>query len=174
VGFNQREQEILMRLYDINKDIENTIEDMFINVDEETGEVKQEYVDRLNELQIQKEEKLENIGCYIKNLNAEIKAIKAEEDTLKERRKVLENKSDRVKKYVASILNGEKFESAKVVFSFRKSDEVNIVDESLIPDEYMRTTTKIEPNKDAIKKAIKEGKEVRGAFLVDKNNMSVK
>ena len=28
-----------MRLYDINKDIENTIEDMFANADKETGEV---------------------------------------------------------------------------------------------------------------------------------------
>lgn len=163
-----------MRLYDINKDIENTIEDMFINVDEKTGEVKQEYVDRLNELQVQKEEKLENIGCYIKNLDAEVKAMEEEAKALNKRKDVLKKKSERLKKYVASILNGEKFESTKVVFSFRKSDEVNIVDESLIPEEYMRTTTKIEPNKDAIKKAIKEGKEVRGAFLVDKNNMSVK
>ena len=163
-----------MTLYEINKDIESVIEDMFINVDEETGEVSKEYVDRLSELQMQKDEKLENIGCYIKNLNAEAKAIKAEEDSLKKRREALENKSDRLKKYVSSILNGEKFESTKVVFAFRKSDEVSIPDESLIPKEFMVTKTEEKPDKVAIKKALKEGKEVRGAFLVDKNNMSVK
>lgn len=163
-----------MRLYDINKEIENTINDMFVNVDEETGEVRQEDIDKLNELQLQKEEKLENIGCYIKNLDAEAKALKGEEDALKKRRETIEKKSDRLKDYVASVLDGEKFESTKVVFSFRKSDAVDIVDESLIPEEYMRTTIKTAPDKDAIKKAIKAGNEVRGAFLVDKNNMSVK
>ena len=163
-----------MRLYDINKDIENTIEDMFANADKKTGEVRQEDLDKLSKLQVLKEEKLENIGCYIKNLDAEVKAMEEEAKALNKRKDVLKKKSERLKNYVASILNGEKFESTKVVFSFRKSDEVSIVDEALIPEEYMRVTTKVEPNKDAIKKAIKEGKEVRGAFLLDKNNMSIK
>ena len=164
-----------MTLYDINKDIENAIENMFINVDEETGEVKQEDLDRLSELQMQKEEKLENIGCYIKNLMADAKAISGEEEALKKRRTSLEKKADRLMKYVSSVLNGEKFESTKVMFSFRKSDEVSILDESLIPVEYMKTPeVKAKPDKNAIKKALKEGKEVRGAFLIDKNNISIK
>ena len=163
-----------MRLYDISKEIENTIEDMFANADSETGEVRQEDLDKLSKLQVQKEEKLENIGCYIKNLDAEAKAIEEEVKALNKRKETLKKKSERLKNYVSSILNGEKFESTKVVFSFRKSDEVSILDESLIPEEYMRIKTNIEPNKDAIKKALKAGKEVRGAFLVDKNNMSVK
>ena len=161
-------------LYDINRDLEQAIEDMLLNVDEKTGEVRQEDIDKLNELKIQKEEKLENIGCYIKNLNAMVKAIDEEEKALSERKKSLKNKSERLMKYVSSILNGEKFESTKVVFSFRKSDEVSITDKSLIPDEYMNIKTESEPDKKAIKKALKEGKEVRGAFLIDKNNMSIK
>lgn len=45
----------------------------------------------------------------------------------------------------------------------KSQDKVIIVDESVITDEYM--ITKKEPNKTAIKKALKEGKSVSGAVL---------
>ena len=141
-----------MNLYEINAEIEKAMDDMLASVNEETGEVDDSYVKALDSLMMEKREKLENIGMFIKNLNAEAEMLKNEENALKERRKAKEKKIEKLKKYVASALNGEKFETTKVVFSFRKSDEVNIVDASLIPAEYMRIPeAKPEPDKNAIK-----------------------
>lgn len=163
-----------MTLYEINKEIENALADIYNSMDAETGEVDESYVHALEELNIQKEEKLDNLGAYIKNLQAEAVMLKNEEQALKARREAKEKKVESLKNYIASILNGEKFESARVAFSFRKSDEVSIVDETLIPEEYMKIKTESEPDKTAIKKALKSGLEVRGAFLIDKNNLQVK
>ena len=58
-----------MRLYEIDNAIREC-------VDEETGEVID--IDRLEELQIQRGEKVEGVACWIKNLLAYADAIKVE------------------------------------------------------------------------------------------------
>ena len=81
----------MSNLFDINRDIEQALENILNSVNEETGEVDESYVHLLEDLQIQKDEKLESIGCYIKNLNANIKAFQEEEKVMKRRREVLES-----------------------------------------------------------------------------------
>ena len=76
-----------MNLYQIDAEILKVI-------DFETGEVLDE--DKLEELQMSKNEKIENILLYIKNLNADAEIIKAEEKALAERRKAKENKGCKI------------------------------------------------------------------------------
>ncbi|GEM_PF-2512853 len=161
-------------LYEINAEIEKALDDMLNSIDPETGEVDEAYVHVYEELNLQKDEKLDSIGAYIKNLQVMSDAIKNEEGNLEERRKVIDKKINRLKNYVSEILAGEKWSNARVAFSFRKSDSVDIPDDTLIPDEYIKTEVKKTPDKKAIKEALKAGKEVRGAFLIDKNNLQVK
>lgn len=161
-----------MTLYEINKQIEETIYRMFSEVDEETGEVSQGTVDLLEELNIAKDEKLENIGCLIKNLNAEIEALKAEEKNLADRRKRIENKVKRLTEYIEFILHGEDWDkSPRVAFRYKPSKAVKIIDLEKIPKMFRRV--KWEPDKTAIKKAIAEGKKVRGAEIEEKNNLRI-
>jgi ssDNA-binding Zn-finger/Zn-ribbon topoisomerase 1 len=61
-------------------------------VDPETGELLD--FDAFDALNLERERKIENIGCWIKDLSAEAAAIKAEEDALKKRREALESKRD--------------------------------------------------------------------------------
>lgn len=163
-----------MNLYEINAGIEEAIENIFLNTDEETGEIRQEDLDALEALKMAKDEKLENIGCYIKNTAAMAEAIKAEEKALKERREALENKAESLKAYVANALQGEKWASAKVEYSFRRSKAVSIPDIELLDKNYLVAETTYKPDKKAIKEAIKAGKEVRGAFIEEKNNLQIK
>ena len=65
-----------MTLYEINRNIEDILNRMFEEVDEETGEVNPEIVTELAELNEARDMKLDNIGAYIKNIDAEAKAIK--------------------------------------------------------------------------------------------------
>jgi len=164
-----------MNLFEINKDIEQTLENILNSVDEDTGEVDEAYVHLLEDLQMQKDEKLENIGCYIKNLNAEINAFKEEEKNMKKRREVLEHKAERLEKYVSSVLNGEKWDkSTKVQFSFRESTQTIIDDESLIPKKFLVKKIDYSPDKKAIKEVLESGKAVKGAHLNTVKNLQVK
>jgi len=164
-----------MTLYEIERGIEAAIEAVLNSVNEETGEVDQEAAEALAQLQAAREEKLDNIGCYMKNLKAEADAIKAEVDALNERLSAKKKKYERLKDYVTNNLMAENnlsFESARVRFSFRKSVSVNIISEDDLPKKYKKI--KEEPDKTAIKQALNEGKKVRGAELVEKQNLQIK
>jgi len=161
-------------LYEINAELENAINQMFLDVDQETGEVSDEWVQRIEDLQMQKDEKLDNIGAIIKNKMADVKALKDEESALKARREVKEREIENLKNYVSGILNGEKFESARVVFGFRKSDKIIVDNEEMIPKEFMKQKIEYSPDKVNIKKAIMDGVQVAGCHIETENNLQIK
>ena len=166
-----------MTLYEINSQINNLMDIIFDSVDEETGEVDPELMAQLSTLNLERDQKLDNIGAYIKNLDAEAKAIKDEMDALKKRLDSKKNKIERLKAYVADDLmaHGDaKKESARVVFSFRKSKAVEITDETLLPKDFIITKTETKPDKVEIKHAIDAGKEVPGAELVERQSLQIK
>ena len=66
-----------MNLYEIDNEILKTF-------DEETGEILD--ADRLNELEMDRTQKLTNIIHWIKNLRSDAKILKEEEDSFKKRR----------------------------------------------------------------------------------------
>lgn len=163
-----------MHLYEINTQINDAISEIMASVDPETGEVSQEAVDRLTELQIQRDEKLDNIGAYMKNIASDIEALKTEEKALASRRKVKENELENLKKYVSLQLQGEKFESPRVRFSFRRSEAVKIPDITMLPKKYLIKETTYKADTSAIKEALKAGGKVKGAFLDERNNLQIK
>lgn len=158
-----------MKLYEID----NAILDC---IDMETGEVID--IEKLNELQLERDTKIENVACWIKDLKAEAEAIKAEKQALAERQKVAENKAESLKKWLAYALNGEKFKTAKCAVSFRKSESVEVTDagiKSLMKEHDELLTYKApEPNKTAIKQALKDGLNVDGVQLVQKTSTIIK
>lgn len=158
-----------MTLYEINKQIAYAIEQGF---DPETGEILD--ASALEQLQIDRNEKIENICLYIKDLIAEAAAIKTEEVSLAGRRMHTEHKVASLKKYLQAMLNGEKWKSSKAVVSYRRTQSVQILDESLLPDDYIRTKTVREPDKIAIKDCLKAGGSIPGATLEESQKMSVK
>ena len=109
-----------MNIYEIDNE-------MFSLIDEETGEIKD--YEAFEELQMQREEKIENVALWYKNLIAESKAIREEEKALAERRKSLENKAENLKNFINRTLQGNKFATPKVAISYRKSTAVEVDDE---------------------------------------------
>ena len=158
-----------MRLYDIDQAILKCI-------DVETGEVID--AEQLDKLQMERDEKIENVACWIKDLNAEAEAIKTEKQILANRQKVAENKAESLKKYLAYALDGKKFSTAKCAVSFRNTESVEITPEGLEAlmkehDELL-TYKAPEPNKTAIKQAIKDGLNVDGVQLVQNISTIIK
>lgn len=154
-----------MNIYEINQAIMNCI-------DFESGEVID--FEKLQELELEKEQKIENVACWIKNLSAESAAIKDEIANLQERMKANDKKVESLKGYLAYALEGEKFHSAKVAVSWRKSEQVNVVDEAIIPKKYLVKTVSVKPDKTAIKDMLKQGKNVKGCELLMKYNAQIK
>lgn len=161
-------------LYKINEQI-NAILDTGFYIDEVTGEFYGP--EELEALQVAQDEKIESIACYIKNLTAEVEALKAEETSLAERRKAKERKIENIKEYLTNCLRTAgkaKFETSKCALSFRKSTAVEISDTFFddAPDWLIRI--KKEPDKTAIKKLLQSGQAVKGAALIEKESLQVK
>lgn len=112
-----------MTLYEIDRGIEALVN----AVDPETGEITVDN-DALDALMMERDSKIENIACYIKNLTADAKAIKEEEAALSARRRAAEKKVERLKNYLSYALQGEKFQTAKCSVSFRRSTAVEVDD----------------------------------------------
>lgn len=160
-----------MNLYEIDASMMAAFE---AAVDPDTGEILDEAMAaRFEELQIDRDTKIENLACWIKNLKSDAAAIKAEKDALAARQKSAERKAESLSRYLAGYLAGEKYKSARAAISWRRSEAVEITDAAMLTDEYL-TFKAPEPNKAAIKAAIKEGAEVLGARLVENQNMSIK
>ncbi len=166
-----------MTLYEIDYQIRQFLDNMMDAVDEETGEVLDIDPSKLEELNEAREQKLENITLYIKNLDAEAKAIKEEEKNLKERRERAEKKAERLRNLLSdSILNAgdDHFETSRCSVTFRASDTVEIDDMDLIDEAYIKVVTDYKPDKTAIKKAIKAGIKIDGCHLESHNNIQIK
>lgn len=153
-----------MNLYEIESAILDCI-------DQETGEVID--IDKLEQLSMERDTKVENIALWIKNLKAEAEAYKAEKQSFEQKQKVAENKMESLKKYLADYLGGTKFQTTKVSCSFCATESVLVPDISALPDEYKRYKDP-EPNKEEIKKAFKRGIRVPGAGLVSNLSLIIK
>lgn len=141
-------------------------------VDFETGEVIDP--ERLEALQMARDQKIENVACWIKNLLSDAEAIKVEKEALAKRQVAALAKAEQLKEWLANALGGQKFSSAKCAVSFRRSETVEVADVTLLPVELQRVTTKIEPNKTAIKALLKDGRSVVGCSLVENQNINIK
>lgn len=153
-----------MKLYEIDNAILEC-------VDNETGEILD--FDKLSELQLARDEKLESVALWIKNLNAEMAAYKAEKEAFAEREKRAKNKIESLKNYLTYALKGKPFNTTKVAVSFRKSESVE-VDENLVPKKWLKRTVSYSPDKIGIKAAIKSGLKIKGCFLDEKQNIQIK
>lgn len=142
------------------------------------GEIPDEAVaDTLESMKGEFDEKIENTACYIKNLKAEADAIKAEENSLKERRQAKEHHIERLKNGMMecmSHLDIKKVEGARarVTISTRAGASVLISPDAVIPKEYQRT--RVEPDKTALKEALKAGVTIKDVTLADSCSVTIK
>lgn len=152
-----------MNLYEINNAMQECI-----NL--ETGEIDLELFEKL---QLEKDEKIENIALWIKNLSSDVESMENEKKAFEERIKACKNKVSSLKAYLEMVLNGEKFQTSRCSITFRKSKSIEVTDISKLEKNYLKYA---EPTADktAIKKAIESGVTVVGASLVENLNVQIK
>lgn len=163
-----------MNLYEINDAYEKALSNFA--VDDETGEVIFDD-EEIKRLEGAFEEKVDNIACYIKSLNALSDSIKAEKQALDERLKSNDKKVESLKKFLVMSLemrDMKKFESARNKLSFRKSTSVVINEDAVLPTKYVKTVVTEKVDKKAIGDALKNGEVVEGCYLKESNNLQIK
>lgn len=77
------------------------------------------------------------------------------------------------KQYLGRFLGGQKFETARVKMTFRKSESLEVADDAIIPAEFYKQKDP-ELNKADLKKAVKAGLEIDGVSIVEKQNLQIK
>ena len=157
-------------------EIDARISEILMRTDEETGEIPDEAFEELLQLNVAREVKIDNAACMVLDLAADAKKIREQELALAERRKRLENRAERIKKYVEFATRGEPFSSPRVQVKYGHSQAVDI-DEAVFwkkpPAAYVRVKAP-EVDKNALKAALKAGEVVPGAALIERSYMMIK
>ena len=174
-------------LYQIDQQVNNIMGNLALAFDEESGEITDEELyakcqNELEGLELSKEEKIENLACYYKNLTAEKNAIDNEAKALLERAKRKDNAIKRLKSYLESYLifhEVNKIETPKAQISFRKSEQLEIVDEQeamkWAKENDLMRYKEPEIDKAGLKKYIKTSGEVLSfAQIAVKQNLQIK
>lgn len=170
-----------MNIFDIERSIRDALDRMTAEM-EETGCISDEMALELSSLNEAREKKVEGIALYYKEMQAEADAIKEEAKKLAERARTAQNKADSLKGFLSRLLYNpeqekqDKFKTARVSVSFRKSESVEIIDDNwkLVPKKYVTKEIEYKVDKVGIKEALKAGEKVKGAYLRDKYNIQIK
>ena len=163
----------LPSLYTISGDLLALLNEIENNEGEITPEVEQA-------LAITEEQfaaKSEDYGHAILNLKAMATAAKAEKDRLYKLQKFYENTADRLSTALCKamdVLDHPSVETPSVRLFLRRTIATEIEDADLVPKDYKTVKVEEVVNKTAVKEAIKSGKEVPGAKLIENISLQIK
>lgn len=144
---------------------------MSMCIDIDTGEFNEAMFEGLR---IERDRKIENIAIWVLEDEAMAKSIKEQENKLKERREILEQRIEKRKEFLRYISEGKKLKTDRVTVSYRTSKAVKITNEEIIPIKYKTVKTAVSVSKDDIKKDLQAGKTVEGAELETRVSTLVK
>jgi hypothetical protein len=167
-----------MNLYELQPEIEQIGEALNAYAQEHMGDITDfPYEAQYEALKGERNQKLLNLGAWHKGLSAQSKAYADELKVMQQKKKVIDNKAEWVKRFIDTYLkDGEKINDTRVALSWRKSETVEIdegkFDIKELKPEWTVITEAIDKAK--IKSALKIGKEFTGITLKQNNNLQIK
>lgn len=163
-----------MKLYELSQNFKN-LQQVLENAGEDEN-LKELVINSMKELECDLSTKVENIVRLIKNLQAEVEALKAEEKRLAKERKTRENKIENLQGYLFDTISGlEKREVKGGIFtvSIKKNPPKTVVEDlNAIPKQFIVNTPSVD--KKMLKEALKNGEVVEGAKLVQEESLKIR
>lgn len=166
-----------MQLYKLTEELETAYQLLLETTDEETGEVNPDAVNLLKECQISFDDKVSSLVEMVARIDSDVEGYKKEEGRLKAHRQSLEKKSEWLKNYIKQNLiesGRNKIETLRAKVSLFNSRAVNVLNLNEIPEGYKVIETNVKVDKKAIAEAIKSGRAVAGAELIENVNLRIK
>ena len=158
-------------IYDIDRQ-------MLDCIDEETGEINAE---RFEALQLERDTKIGNIARWLIDIKGDVQKLRDEEKRIADKRHVLENRAESLKKYLDYALNGERWSDGIITASYRKTpakldfaDEEKFVEWALIEYDELVKLQRPTVDKEKVKELLKAGKELPGVQLVSGTTITIK
>ena len=160
-----------MKLYEISDALRAALE--HIEVDEETGEILA--AEELHAVEAAANDKIEATALYLKEEDAEIKALKEEIDRMTARLKSKTKRNDYLKAMLLDALHATgKVKTGRVTVSICTTQAVAVDEGANLPEAYTTVKTTVSPNKVAIKQALLDGVEVPGCSLEARESVSIR
>lgn len=163
----------MANLFDISERYLNIIE--LLSDDFVEPEVLEEALASIND---EFETKADNIVYVLKSLEADVQALKLEEERLAKRRKAVDNNIKNLKGNLEAMMRytgKTKFKTTLNSFAIQKSKaSVEIVNEDLIPDTYKSYEQVCKVDKVGIYNDIKAGLTVKGITLKENESLRIR
>lgn len=156
------------------------IDERLLALVDEDGEILD--LQEFQQLQMEREQKAENMGLWIMDLRDEQEALKREIDRLQNRLHHAADKEARLRDFLGQILGGEKLKTARISVSYRSTEAVEIEDEEAVrrfaerDNRYEDILRYKQPeiSKTEIKRLIQSGTPVPGAKLAPRTSLLVR
>lgn len=161
-----------MKLYELTEQY-NTVYNMALDEDADMISVQ----DTLEGLEGEIEDKAENIAKLLRGIDADVVALKAEEDRLYKKRAALESKHKGIKLYLESqmmAIGKDKIKGTVFTLSIQNNvPSLNISEDAKIPKMYY---IKQDPQLDKrlLLSDVKEGKKIKGVELKQSKSLRIR
>lgn len=161
-------------LFEINSEFTRTLEELEqFCINNNTDEIPEELLERLEVNQDELNEKAEGYFYKITDLKAEIDVLKAEAKRLQDKAKAKANLILRLKMLLGSsvMLFGEetktgfKYKHPKFNISAKKEQKIIIEDIDVLPSSFVKEVVSKKADSAAVKKAILDGEKIEGAYI---------
>ena len=161
-----------MNIYQLDKAWEIAARN--VSYDDETGEVIG--MNTLEDLEMDIKKKIINYGKAIKMFRAEVMEIEAERKRLDKLASSLEKKINQFENVVIyHTPDHEKIEDMHCTISYRKSQQVEIDENSCLPSKYMAIIPEsVRIDKIALAKDLKAGADIDGVRMKTNYNLQIK
>lgn len=164
-----------MNLYKIANDYEEILSKTF---DEDTGEINENAVALLEIKKDEVQEKAINVAAYIKNIDAERKAIEEAKKEMAAREFLLEKRVDYLTEYLQSNMERcgiTEIKSPCFVIKLKKCPiSTDIYDENMVPDDYKKIKEVVSIDKMKLKEKMLAGIVIPGASLKQNNRLEIR
>lgn len=164
-----------MNLYNIANEYQSILQE---TINEETGEINETSLVKLDEIATRIEDKAIALASFIKNMDAERKAIEDAKKAMAERERSIERRVEWFTNYLQSNMERcgiNEIKSPHFAIKLKKCPiSVDIQDENIVPDDYKKTKEIVSIDKLKIKDEILAGVVIPGASLKQNNRLEIK
>lgn len=162
-----------MKIYEISSQIRAIFDDAI--VDTETGEITFDQV-AFDQVSSDAKDKIANTARFLREEETEIEAMAQVIKSIKERMDTKKRKHQWLSNMALHAVQalGEKVECPDIRVSTRRSESIEVTDNAQLEERFITTKVTREPNKRALKDAVKGGEKINGVTLVTNYSLNIK